>query len=123
MPKEPQENVDLEAILQTNIDSNAKLDEVSVNTEAQISQQMETNKKLEEVTDAVDVQTEILHKGMSSMTPSMEAMGKAMTFAATLLEKLEGPQGPPGKDGKDADEDKIVQKVISILKEKGITSL
>lgn len=120
MPQEPQENVDLEAILQTGINTNEKLDEVAVNTEGQLSQQMETNKKLEEVTDAVDVQTEILHKGMSGMTSSMEAMGKAMTFAAALMEKLEGPAGKTPVKGEDyfteEDINEIVDKVVAKLK-------
>lgn len=103
MPPEPQENVDFEAILKTGIDTNEKVGEVSSNTEGQLIQQIETNKKLEEVTDAVDIQTQIIHKNISEMAPSMEALGKAMTFASTLMEKLEGPQGPEGKQGPKGD--------------------
>lgn len=90
-------NTNQEALLQVSMDGNQKRDEIAVNTEGQLSQQMETNKKLGEVTDAVDVQTEMMHKAHTGFQPSLESMGKAMDLVSTLIEKLEGPKGEDGK--------------------------
>lgn len=113
----PEQSPELEALVLQGIEANESLESISKTGEAAILQGEETNQTLQGVEknteisalklDAIDKNTKEQvaqsKKAAEDIMPSMEALGKAMTFAATLMEKLEGPQGEKGDKGDKGD--------------------
>lgn len=96
---QPESPVELEAIVQQNQETNEKLGSIDANTEANAYASQQTTESVKDVESAVEARIVQAEKHKEELMPSMEAIGKAMTFASALLEKLEGPQGPQGEQG------------------------
>lgn len=112
---QPESPVELEAIVRQNMEANDKLGSIEMNTEANVLAAQETTQGLKDIDATLEAQIHQAETHKKDMMPSMEALGKAMGFAATLLEKLEGP---PGKDAViDIDEifEKLKPKIISLI--------
>lgn len=101
---QPESPVELEAIVRQNMEANDKLGSIEMNTEANVLAAQETTQGLKDIDATLEAQIHQAETHKKDMMPSMEALGKAMGFAATLLEKLEGPQGIQGEKGDKGDQ-------------------
>lgn len=100
---------ELEAIVQQNMESGDTLKGIDANTEASAM-------KLDEIAQNQEAQIVQSMNTQKEIMPSLESLGKAMQFAAVLMEKLQGPPGPPGE----VNVEEIADKVAEILIQRGL---
>lgn len=112
-----------EALLLHSLESEKTLKSIDTGLDSNAVATQQNTESIKDVEGAVEARIAQAENHKNEMMPSIEAIGKAMTFASALLEKLEGPQGPQGEKGDKGDTGEKGETVRGPQGEKGESGL